>query len=63
MQEVEQQSLEISDEKALYKELLPKMQLALKNNLEAEPDWQRLIDESPQEYLSLKKNGAIKTPR
>ena len=44
MQEVEQQSLEISD---FYKELLPKMQLALKNNLER-TCWQRLIDESPQ---------------
>jgi hypothetical protein len=60
MQEVEQQSLEISDEKALYKELLPKMQLALKNNLEAEPDWQRLIDESPQEYLKLKEEWSNK---
>lgn len=54
--QVQQNALEISDEKALYKELLPKMQLALKNNLEAEPDWNSLIDENPQEYLRLKED-------
>ena len=59
--EVQNQALEMSEEKALYKDLLPKMQLALKNNLEAEPDWNRLIDENPQEYLKLKESWSNKS--
>lgn len=53
--QVDQQTIEMSEERALYKELLPKMRLALKNNLEAEPDWNKLIDENPQKYLKLQK--------
>ncbi len=58
--QVNQQTVEMSEERALYKELLPKMQLALKNNLEAEPDWNKLIDENPQKYLKLKEEWSNK---
>ena len=37
-QEVSKKEMEMSEERALYKELLPKMQLMLKNNMKAEPD-------------------------
>ena len=53
-QEVSKKEMEMSEERALYKELLPKMQLMLKNNMKAEPDWAQLIDEDPQEYLRQK---------
>lgn len=55
------QNEEMSEERALYKELLPKMQLALKNNLEAEPNWQDLIDKDPQQYLKLKEEWSKKS--
>ena len=59
--QVKQKDAEISEERALYKELLPKMQLALKNNLEAEPNWERLIEENPTQYLKLKEEWNNKT--
>jgi hypothetical protein len=59
-QAVQQQNLEMSEERALYKELLPKMKLALKNNLQAEPDWNKLIDENPTQYLKLKEEWSNK---
>lgn len=49
-----QKDNEVSEERALYKEMLPKMQLMIKNNLQQEPDWQQLIDNDPQEYLRKK---------
>ena len=53
-QEVSKKEMEMSEERALYNELLPKMQLMLKNNMKAEPNWEQLIDEDPQEYLRQK---------
>jgi len=49
-----QKDNEVSEERALYKEMLPKMQMMIKNNLQQEPDWQQLIDNDPQEYLRKK---------
>tara|TARA_R110000765_G_scaffold425451_2_gene538410 strand:+ start:302 stop:1315 length:1014 start_codon:yes stop_codon:yes gene_type:complete len=49
-----QKDNEVSEERALYKEMLPKMQMMIKNNLQREPDWQQLIDNDPQEYLRKK---------
>ena len=46
---------EISEEKALYSELLPKMKAMINNNLREEPDWQYLIDNQPQEYMREKR--------
>lgn len=53
-QDLNSQLAEISEEKALYSELLPKMKAMITNNLQAEPDWQNLIDNDPQEYMRKK---------
>lgn len=53
-QDLNSQLTEISEEKALYSELLPKMKAMISNNLQAEPDWQNLIDNDPQEYMRKK---------
>ena len=50
----QQRELEMSEEKALYEELLPKMKRLLETNMKQEPDWQKLIDSDPQEYLRQK---------
>tara|TARA_S200000501_G_scaffold372664_1_gene418206 strand:- start:1888 stop:2895 length:1008 start_codon:yes stop_codon:yes gene_type:complete len=52
--EAMQKNTELSEERALYNDLLPKMQMMIKNNLQKEPDWQQLIDQDPQEYLRKK---------
>ena len=52
--EAMQKNAELSEERALYNDLLPKMQMMIKNNLQKEPDWQQLIDQDPQEYLRKK---------
>lgn len=54
MQEFNAKNLELSEERALYNDLLPKMQMMIKNNLRQEPNWQQLIDQDPQEYLRQK---------
>ncbi len=52
--ELDNQVKEISEERALYSELIPKLKAMINNNLQAEPDWQYLIDNEPQEYMRKK---------
>ena len=51
---VEQQLSDVEQERAIYKELLPKMETALKSGLQNEPDWETLKKADPVAYLSKK---------
>ena len=48
---IEQQTLELSQRDALYKQLLPKMEAELQASMVDEPDWKTLVDEDPVAYV------------
>jgi len=48
---IEEQSKELSQRDALYKQLLPKMEAELQASMVDEPDWKTLVDEDPVAYV------------
>ena len=48
---IEEQSKELSQRDALYKQLLPKMEAEIQASMVDEPDWKTLVDEDPVAYV------------
>jgi len=52
---IEQMESEISAERAQYAELLPRMREQLQQQLQAEPDWDKLYEQNPVEAVKLER--------
>ena len=48
---IEEQSKELAQRDALYKQLLPKMEAEIQASMVDEPDWKTLVDEDPVAYV------------